>query len=397
MGQDIKKKLKDQLKKKLKKYKTLENLSPSPNKLPEDFPHCYKNDNLCEAVSSVLFSLTNERHAIIVGEDESGITQVARWCAECFNKMMNKDKDKDIQNENCLCLCTKNLQYSDLIGQTKPCPKNDKSESNEILKFIPGFLVEAIKQGKTVVLDCINEANATVGERLNGLLDKKNNDEEEYFDLPENTEELRIRIHKKFRMICTCNINNIKDMSPAFVNRFDVIVLENQLDKLNDTQLGELISNIFISFERIPQKIKKSKLKEKNENELQIVEEDNNEENENEEEHEELGNINANINNLIFTKEDIIKREKDFLKNERNLINKIINKIKLLSENKNDENKSKDYSHLKTISAISRFCYGVMKLRGLFNHIKYKQANITDDDIINTIFEMLFRDDTEKL
>ena len=58
-------------------------------------------------------------------------------------------------------------------------------------------------------------------------------------------------------MICTCNINNIKDMSPAFVNRFDVIVLENQLDKLNDTQLGELISNIFISFERIPQKIKK--------------------------------------------------------------------------------------------------------------------------------------------
>ena len=38
-----------------------------------------------------------------------------------------------------------------------------------------------------------------------------------------------------------------------------------------------------------------------------------------------------------------------------------------------------------------------MKLRGLFKHVKYKQANITDDDIINTIFEMLFRDDNEKL
>ena len=100
---------------------------------------------------------------------------------------------------------------------------------------------------------------------------------------------------------------------------------------------------------------------------------------------------------MIFKKEEIIKREKDFLKNERNLINKIINKIKLLSENKNDENKSKDYSHLKTISVIRIFFYGVMKLRYLFNHIKYKQANITDDDIINTIFEMLFRDDTEKL
>ena len=94
-------------------------MKPSPLNLPEDFPHCYKNDNLCEAVSSVLFSLTNERHAIIVGEDESGITQVARWCAKCFNKMMDKgkekDKDIDIQNESCLCLCTKNLQCSDLI------------------------------------------------------------------------------------------------------------------------------------------------------------------------------------------------------------------------------------------------------------------------------------------
>ena len=89
--------------------------------------------------------------------------------------MMNKenDKDKHIKKESCLCLCTKTLQCSDLIGQTKLCPNNDKSESNEILKFIPGFLVEAIKQGKTVILDCVNEANATVGERLNGLFDKK--------------------------------------------------------------------------------------------------------------------------------------------------------------------------------------------------------------------------------
>ena len=49
----------------------------------------------------------------------------------------------------------------------------DIANSNEILKFIPGFLVNAIEQGKTVVLDCINEANSTVRESLNGLLDKK--------------------------------------------------------------------------------------------------------------------------------------------------------------------------------------------------------------------------------
>mgnify|MGYP002626490033 CR=1 FL=1 len=61
------------------------------------FIHCYSNKNLCETVSSVLFSLTNQRNAIIVGEDESGITQVARWCAQCFNKITNEKQDTNIE------------------------------------------------------------------------------------------------------------------------------------------------------------------------------------------------------------------------------------------------------------------------------------------------------------
>ena len=241
--------MKEKLKEKLKNYKTLKTLQPSKLSLPEEFPACYSNNNLCEAVSSVLFSLRNERNAIIVGEDESGITQVAKWCAECFNNIINKEQNLDIkQNNNCLCLCTKNLQCSDLIGQTKPCPKSDNVKSNEILKFIPGFLAEAIEKEKTVVLYCINEANATVGERLNGLLDKKNNKDEQYFDFPENTEKLRIPIHPNFRMICTCTINNLKDMSPAFVNNFYLIVLENQMEILTDENLSKLIANMFILF-----------------------------------------------------------------------------------------------------------------------------------------------------
>ena len=75
--------------------------------------------------------------------------------------------------------------------------------------------------------------------------------------MPENSGGNNISIHENFRMIATCNINYIKDMSPAFVNRFDVIVLENQLEKLNDEQLSELIANIFISFDRIPKKYNK--------------------------------------------------------------------------------------------------------------------------------------------
>jgi len=186
--------------------------------------------------------------------------------------MNNKNENQNIHNNvNCLCLCSKNLQCSDLIGQTKPCPKNNNADSNEILKFIPGFLVEAIEKGMTVVLDCINEVNATFGERLNGLLDKKNNEAENYFDLPENAEKQRIPIHHNFRMICTSNINHIKEMSPYFVNRFDVIVLENQIENINDNELEKLISNIFVSFDRIPEKKLKMKRKKMRKNQQKKI------------------------------------------------------------------------------------------------------------------------------
>ena len=67
---------KEKLKKKLKNYNTLKNLQPSELTLPKEFPHCFSNKNICEAVYSVLFSIKNERHSIIAGNDESGITQV---------------------------------------------------------------------------------------------------------------------------------------------------------------------------------------------------------------------------------------------------------------------------------------------------------------------------------
>ena len=51
--------------------------------------------------------------------------------------------------------------------------RKKKSENNKILEFKEGFLVKSNKIGRTVVLDCINESNATLGERLNSLLDKK--------------------------------------------------------------------------------------------------------------------------------------------------------------------------------------------------------------------------------
>ena len=159
-GARYQKEMKDKLKAKLKWYRTLKNLAPHILSLPKEFPHCYSNNNLCETVSSVLFSLNNERHVIIVGEKESGITQVARWCAQYYNQMTN-----NMINNNYLSLCTPNLKSSDLFGEIS----TKDSKKNNFLEFKPGFLSEAIEKGKIVIFDCINEVNSTIIERLNGL------------------------------------------------------------------------------------------------------------------------------------------------------------------------------------------------------------------------------------
>ena len=54
-----------------------------------------------------------------------------------------------------------------------------------------------------VVLDALDQASATVTERLNGLLDQKYDDKEKAkFDLPENPQKPEIIIHQHFRLVC---------------------------------------------------------------------------------------------------------------------------------------------------------------------------------------------------
>ena len=43
-------------------------------------------------------------------------------------------------------------------------------------------------------------------------------------------------------------------MSPAFINRFDIIVLYNQKENINEKNLLNLISFLYISFDRISKK-----------------------------------------------------------------------------------------------------------------------------------------------
>ena len=104
------------------------------------------------------------------------------------------------------------------------------------------FYLMRLKMGGVVVLNALDQASATDTERLNGLLDQKFDDTEKAkFDVPENPLKSEIIIHKNFILVCTMDIYKINQMSPAFANRFDVIVFEDELESINEEEKKELI------------------------------------------------------------------------------------------------------------------------------------------------------------
>ena len=230
-GARYQKKQKEKLIKLLKSYNSFKNLVPDEIKIPKNFPECFQNDSLLKAIKYIKFSIDNNRHIIISGNEGSGKTQLAFWFAEWFIKEKFMDKSNIFY-----CICTEELKCSDIIGKYSPTNKNEPGE--ELIEWKNGFLLKAVENGGIVILDDIDQASSTVTERLNGLLDKKY-DNNEKFDIPENPKNSEIKINSNFRLICIIDINKIKNLSPAFVNRFDVIVLEAQLESINKEKKKE--------------------------------------------------------------------------------------------------------------------------------------------------------------
>lgn len=257
------------------------------DELPKDFPSHFSIANLIETVKSVLLALRNKRNVMIIGKDENGLTQVAEWCSKYFNKISGG------KNKSYICYCTRNLECSDLIGTQKLSDASKKE--NEIIVFKPRFLYKAINKGNCIVLDSINEAPSRVIERLNGLLDKKNSKKEEKFEVPEDSTKSEISIHKNFRIICTSSFKNVSQISPSFVNRFLVIVLEDQL-KIKDKEMKNLIQFLCEKYQKeYYDNYKKRKEKQKNNKNIKI---------------EEKINVTEEIIDLIFEKMNNIRNLK---------------------------------------------------------------------------------------
>lgn len=240
-GARYKRSLKEKLNKVLRKYTSFKNTQPDKLIIPPNFPKCFQNNSLLQAIKSIKFSLDNNRHVIISGNEGAGKTQLALWFAEWYGK------EKKIKKSNiCYCLCTEELKCPDLIG--KQSPTNSTEPGKELIEWKNGFLSKAIENGGIVVLDALDQASSTVTERLNGLLDQKYDDTEKAkFDVPENPQKPEIIINQNFRLICTTDISKINQMSPALVNRFDVIVLEDQMEGIEDEEKKELIKFLLIN------------------------------------------------------------------------------------------------------------------------------------------------------
>ena len=52
-------------------------------------------------------------------------------------------------------------------------------------------------------------------------------------EIQEYPQKKEVKINKNFRLLWICNYNSISKMSPAFLNRFDIITLEDQIKPLS--------------------------------------------------------------------------------------------------------------------------------------------------------------------
>ena len=207
--------------------------------LPDDFPKCYSNYSLKKAFYLSKIAKKNGRHILIVGNEGSGLTQVAKWISWYFTPEAKR-------KENFLFIFSPETTVSDMIG--KYTPKSDSIDSSSgIFEWRNGPLTLAVKEGYSGTFDNISSAPAKVIESLNALLDPKDTDEDYYFEIPQNTSEPRIRIHPDFLFVTTCTLDQMDKLSPAFLNRFTVINLEDQLEGASEKEEKEAISYIIKS------------------------------------------------------------------------------------------------------------------------------------------------------
>jgi hypothetical protein len=221
-------------------YPSLYSDIPNAFRIPTGFPHCFHNAALIETVRHILFALESQRCVLLVEAEGCGLTQVARWAAEYYSKLHKKSRRDD---DSFCFICTPETTIADWIGRLIPVPKADVGSDMIIWKNGP--LTKAIIKGRCGVIDSIDAAPAKVSERLNALLDSKETKDDLIFEIPENTKNPIVEFHPDFRLIATCQYDHLEALSPALLNRFNIVYLDDQLENLTEGEQRQFIKHIF--------------------------------------------------------------------------------------------------------------------------------------------------------
>ena len=208
--------------------------------------------------------------------------------------------------------CTKSSKVEDLMG--KPRVSNNKNE--DLIQWQDGPLINAVREGKPLILIGIHELQSSVLEFMNDLLDRKYDDQQRYLHNPNNPNEPHIPVHKNFRLICTTLLSEINKLSPAFATRMDIKILNDQLEDISEDDLISLIkicmNNVKIELESYEEDLQK-KIKELEEDLKKLnANDDNNLSSRNNNNEQESNNLN---DSKEFNKSDEDKDEREIKNN----------------------------------------------------------------------------------
>lgn len=204
------------------------------NELPNFKNQIIYNEDFLKAFNIINFLLEKKKNVIITGKENTGKKQLAILIAKEYDKKYNNINNNE---DPIICIVSNELNIQYLIGNYQI---NSNEKTLPKLEWKNGFLIDAIIKGRCVVLVGIDRAPSTVIERINCLFDIPYSTIERKFFIPEKGLNEFVVISPNFRIIATTN--KIEDLSPAFLNRFKLIELENQfkIENINERILWNL-------------------------------------------------------------------------------------------------------------------------------------------------------------
>ncbi|EAY22716.1 hypothetical protein TVAG_476450 [Trichomonas vaginalis G3] len=217
------KQTREQYEEKYKKYWPEIPQMLNDNKVIDD---CIRNKILSRTLAtSNLLSIRKRQPLLLIGDIRSGKTSFARWLSMHYHVQGKQPKT---------VICTPETTNADLLGKHTIDASKQSQFNNVHDTWVDGPVIRAITEGSMLLLDNINNAPSQVIERLNSLIDKAYLPGQSFI-VNERPNNKIVEINDDFRIVATASRESIKQMSPALINRFAILFIDNQFEDKEET------------------------------------------------------------------------------------------------------------------------------------------------------------------